>query len=78
MNYRERLQLLGIELDRTGRQTCPQCSSSRHNKTEKCVQVTYNNEGVLYNCHHCGWAGIVPFKENSNKVFPRPIAPEKD
>ena len=76
MEYITRLRNLGITLDKTGRQTCPQCSSTRRNSSEKCLSVKYDNDAVLYNCHHCGWQGAVPYKEKNYKVYARPIAPE--
>ena len=38
-----------------GRTTCPECSSSRKKKNEKCLSVNIA-EGV-WTCHHCGWSG---------------------
>ena len=67
MEYRLKLQELGISLDRTGRQTCPQCSASRKNKTEKCLSVTYGEDAVLYNCHHCGWSGTVFYRSKNEQ-----------
>ena len=36
--------------------TCPFCSHTRkaaHRKL-KCLSVTIDDQGVVYNCHHCG------------------------
>lgn len=81
MNYRHELQRLGITLDSSGKQTCPECSNSRHDKSDKCLSVTYGQEGVLYNCHHCGWHGVVFYNTYKTadklKVYTRPSKPNK-
>ena len=81
MNYRHELQRLGITLDSSGKQTCPECSNSRHDKSDKCLSVTYGQEGVLYNCHHCGWHGVVFYNTyktaDKSKVYTRPSKPNK-
>lgn len=81
MNYRHELQRLGITLESNGKQTCPECSNSRHDKTDKCLSVTYCHDGVLYNCHHCGWHGVVYYNtyktSDKSKIYVRPSKPEK-
>lgn len=78
MEYRNKLQELGITLDRTGRQTCPVCSAQRKNKTEKVLQVTYEADAVVYHCHHCGWSGAVYYRNNyvPKKRYVRPEQPK--
>ena len=71
MDYRQKLNELGITLTKTGKQTCPKCSASRTNKTDKCLSVTYEQDAVLYYCHHCGWTGSVFYKEKL-KQYNRP------
>lgn len=74
MEYRQKLIELGIILEKNGKQTCPKCSENRKNKTEKCLSVTYDNEAVLYKCHHCGWAGAVFYrsKYEAKKIYQKP------
>jgi twinkle protein len=36
---------------------CPMCSGSRRNKLDHSLSVRVDNEGVVFNCHHCGWKG---------------------
>lgn len=67
MEYQQKLRELGIILTKTGKQTCPQCSANRTNKTDKCLSVTFEQDAVLYYCHHCGWTGSVFYKENQRK-----------
>lgn len=68
-----RLRETGITLGRSGKQTCPQCSASRTNKTDKCLSVSFEQDAVLYFCHHCGWTGAVPYEENKyQKKYTRP------
>ncbi len=79
MEYRDKLNKLGITLDKSGRQKCPQCSASRKNKTEPCLSVTYTDTAVLYNCHNCGWSGAVFYREKFNstkKSYKRPAEPK--
>lgn len=78
MEYRQKLQEIGITLDKTGRQICPQCSATRKNKTEKCLSVTFDKDAVLYNCHHCGWSGSVfyRFKNEQKRNYYKPEQPK--
>lgn len=73
MEYRQKLNELGITLDNSGKQICPQCSENRKNKSDKCLSVSYEKDAVLYYCHHCGWTGSVFYKEGeSHKQYNRP------
>ena len=75
MDYRQKLSELGITLDNSGKQICPQCSESRKNKSDKCLSVSYEKDAVLYYCHHCGWTGSVFYKEGeSRKQYNRPTS----
>ena len=78
MDYQNKLRDIGIELSKSGRQTCPQCSEQRKSKTEKCLSVKYADDGVLYNCHHCGFQGKVFYrdKDEYKKVFFKPMQPK--
>lgn len=81
MNYRQKLQMLGITLEHSGKQLCPQCSATRHDKNDKCLSVTYDKDLILYNCHHCGWSGAVPYNlyhsDERVKTYTRPKEPRK-
>lgn len=60
MSVREKLADVGIRLRNysgTQKTTCPQCSRDRKNKTEPCLSVTFDDKGVVWNCHHCQWNG---------------------
>jgi len=78
MEYKQKLHSLGITLDKSGKQTCPQCSKQRKNKDDKCLSVTFDNEAVLYNCHHCGWHGAVYYrsKNETTKNYRKPLPPK--
>lgn len=79
MEYREKLRELGITLTRSGKQTCPQCSANRKNKTDPCLSVTYTDEAVLYKCHNCEWSGAVYYRnkfEHTTKIYKKPSPPE--
>lgn len=73
-----RLLELGITLEKSGKQTCPQCSASRKNKTDRCLSVSFEQDACLYYCHHCGWTGAVPYEENKyQKRYNRPAGFKK-
>ena len=72
-DYRQKLNEIGITLDKTGKQTCPQCSEKRKNKSDKCLTVSFERDAILYYCHHCGWTGSVFYEENKyHKQYNRP------
>lgn len=72
-DFRQKLNELGIILEKSGKQTCPQCSAQRTNKTDKCLTVSYERDAVLYYCHHCGWTGSIFYEENKfYKQYNRP------
>lgn len=73
MDYRQKLNELGITLEKSGKQICPQCSATRKNKRDKCLSVTYKHDAVVYYCHHCEWTGSV-FYEDKTKQYNRPVA----
>jgi twinkle protein len=49
--------------------TCPQCSSTRKKKTEKCLSV--NLDKKVWHCHHCAWDGTL--REEKKKDYIKPI-----
>lgn len=57
----EDLIALGIRLNsyQTGeRKThCPNCTPTRKNKHDRSLSVKIENNGALYHCFNCGWAG---------------------
>ena len=63
---------LGIILHSTGRQVCPSCSHTRKNKSDKCLQVTYKDDVILYNCHNygCSFTGIISDTKYNLEVKP--------
>lgn len=79
MEYKNRLQKLGITLKKTGKQTCPKCSASRQNKEDKCLTVTYTDTAVLMYCHHCGWTETVYYrsKYEKKKNYKKPQEPQR-
>lgn len=70
--YLSKLRELGITLTDSGRQVCPKCSGDRKKAYEKCLSVKFDREGVLYNCHHCGFRGLVPYKHTAKKLYFKP------
>jgi twinkle protein len=61
---------------------CPKCSSSRKNKNEPCLSVTFEPNGAVYLCHHCGFTGGVTdrdpdeFRSQRRPIPPAPIKPK--
>jgi len=79
MEYRLKLEELGIKLTKSGKQTCPQCSHTRKNKTDPCLSVTFDDVGVLYKCHNCDWSGVVYYRdkyETAKKTYKKPAPPK--
>lgn len=49
-----------------GRSICPFCSSTRRNKSDRCLSYTIRTDGserVLYECKHCSESGIVVLEQ---------------
>lgn len=80
MEYRDKLQKLGITLTKSGKQTCPNCSHLRKNKSEPCLSVTYTDDAVLYKCHNgCGFEGVVYYRskyEKRKRTYKKPEQPK--
>ena len=77
MEYKQKLQDLGINLTANGGETktiCPKCSHTRKNKSDKCLSVNID-EGV-YNCHNCGWSGNVKFTPKKEYTKPPKVNAE--
>jgi twinkle protein len=51
--------------------TCPQCSETRKNKSDKSLSVDIS-EG-LYNCHNCGWSGSTKETKMEKKNYTVPV-----
>lgn len=45
--------------NRDGRIHCPECAHLRSKSHEKTCSITIDTDRTLYDCHHCGWAGVV-------------------
>ena len=79
MEYRKQLIELGIKLTKSGKQTCPQCSHTRKNKSDPCLSVTFADEAVLYKCHNCDWSGAVYYRDKfvqTKKIYKKPAPPK--
>lgn len=78
MEYKHKLDEIGITLNRSGKQTCPECSATRKNKSDKCLSVTYGDDGVLYKCHNCEWSGKVHYRQSTEykKQYKKPTIPK--
>jgi twinkle protein len=79
-NYRDILTKLGITACKSGKYLCPKCSSTRTNKTDRCLSVTYELDAVLYKCHNCDFSGCVSFDNRYiptvKREFKRPAPPK--
>ncbi len=77
MEYKQKLQDLGIHLTANSgetKTTCPKCSHTRKNKNDKCLSVNID-EGI-YNCHNCGYAGNVKFTPKKEYTKPPKVNAE--
>lgn len=50
--------------------TCPQCSPRRRHKDDPCLSVTVKPDGVVWNCHHCGWSAGGYFDDSRRQAQP--------
>jgi len=55
----------------TVKTVCPKCSSSRKNKSDPCLSVTFEPNGAVYLCHHCGFTGGVTDRSPDDIRAPR-------
>jgi 5S rRNA maturation endonuclease (ribonuclease M5) len=46
---------------------CPKCSHDRKKKSDKCLSVNIT-DGV-WNCHHCGWSGVLKSSNGNGQHF---------
>src|SRR5690606_1139569 len=63
----ELLREKGIDVKRTGKTTCPECSHTRKKKKDPCLSV--NVEEGWFRCHNCSWHGRV---FNKREYTPKP------
>jgi twinkle protein len=70
MDYKQKLNSLGITAIQSGKYLCPKCSQNRANKTDKCLSVSFTTSNVVYKCHNCGFTGAVYY--SNNEYFERP------
>lgn len=62
MSNAQKLQAVGIRLNKTSGQTktvCPQCSHNRKQQNRKDPCLSVNIDEGIFNCHNCGWQGGV-------------------
>lgn len=52
--------------DHDARYVCPECSQERRKKNLKDLSVRRKDDGLVYNCHHCGISGF--YKEQEIKL----------
>ena len=77
MEYRNKLNQLGIDADKSGKFICPKCSATRKNKNDKCLSVKFEEDKVLYKCHNCDWSGSVFYRDKFEykRNYKRPEQP---
>lgn len=77
MSIHTKLKQKGIVAEKTGKYTCPECSSTRKNKSDKCLSVQFQFDKVLYKCHNCSWSGAVFFNDRPmaqvQKQYNKPV-----
>ena len=82
MEYLNRLRVLGITAERSGKYHCPNptCSDKRHIKKD--LSVTFQPNRVVYQCHNegCNFKGVVfhnqTYNKASKKTYQRPEKPK--
>lgn len=70
----ELLREKGIDVKRTGKVTCPECSHTRKKKSDRCLYV--NVEDGWFRCHNCGWADRVFEKREYTPKSKKYVLPE--
>jgi Toprim domain len=71
---------LGIHVRRlsgTQRATCPRCSPERRKSKIKCLAVTFQPDGAVWICHHCGWKGGMRARDDWSPAPRRPQVTRK-
>jgi twinkle protein len=64
----EAIKMAALKFGQT-RTTCPYCSHKRrYNRTDRCLSVKRDEEGVVYNCQHCGIKGAILEERRMNNV----------
>ena len=65
MNYIQKLNDLGFKLNGLENQKtkCPKCQPP-HNPRDFPVSLSFTEDVVLWNCHHCGYKGAVSIKRD--------------
>ena len=49
--------------------TCPKCSHTRKNKSDKCLGVRYKEGDIYVICHNCGWKSGATTSFNGSRRF---------
>jgi twinkle protein len=64
----EAIKMMALKNGQT-RSTCPYCSHQRrYNKTDRCLSIKKDEEGIVYNCQHCGIKGAILEERRVNNV----------
>lgn len=78
MNEQHILSLLPRLRGREGRNIkvpCPVCGPTRKKSTEPCLSVKLDGHTILWNCHHCGDAGMYRLEDDGDTRLS--LAPER-
>ena len=70
-HYEIEVKPTGSKLQKT---KCPNCHHLRKNKADKSLSV--NREKGIWNCHYCGWKGVLKTSFVEKKQFTNPQTPE--
>ena len=62
---------LGSNAEGNHKLTCPRCSHERKKRHDPCLSLTIKPDGVVWRCHHCGWADGVTMKDRDETRRPR-------
>lgn len=64
----EAIKMAALKFGQT-RTTCPYCSHKRrYNRTDRCLSVKRDEDGIVYNCQHCGIKGAILEERRMNNV----------
>jgi len=58
--------------DGNSKTKCPRCSHTRRHKSDKCLSVRIDRDGVMFRCHNCDFHGGEFFEQRERNDRQQP------